>query len=118
MKVIIVGDTNTGKTSWVRKITGFDGIKERPTMGADVYKHKHGKRTLELWDTAGNEKYGGLHSAYYVGATCAIIFYTDRAQVEKYKQEILTFVGKKIPFVAVNFAELQDPEEPFQRLFK
>ena len=34
-----------------------------------------------MWDTAGQEKFGGLRDGYYIGGQCAIIFFDVTSRV-------------------------------------
>jgi GTP-binding nuclear protein Ran len=71
-KVIVVGAGGVGKTSFVRRIKDdkFDS-KYIATIGAEVTEYQH----LKLWDTAGQEKFGGLRDGYYIGANYAIVMF-------------------------------------------
>ena len=78
-KVILVGDGAVGKTSWIRKIKfGKDTKKYIPTIYVNVYditfKTSKGNIAVKIWDTAGQEKYGGLRDCYYIKADAAIFF--------------------------------------------
>jgi GTP-binding nuclear protein Ran len=58
-----------------------------------------------LWDTAGQEKLGGLREGYYIGANCAIIMFdvTSRISyksVPKWHKD-LTRICENIPIVLV-----------------
>ena len=117
MKILILGDSNVGKTTWVHSLIGVQTEKKN-TQGCDVYPYRHKGKSLEFWDTAGNPNLGGLRDCYFIGATCAFIVYKDKSTVDKYKQEILSVLGKKIPFVAFNISEIEDPQAPLRRLFK
>jgi len=83
LQLIIIGDSGVGKTSFMdRFIEGNE--KEfhnsfNPTVGID-FKVKHviidGKRIkLQIWDTAGQEKFNSITTAYYRSARGAIIMY-------------------------------------------
>jgi GTP-binding nuclear protein Ran len=86
-KVVITGDGGVGKTSFVNKL-GNDNFYRTyiPTMGVNVVslqvkiKTCDGFKTciLNMWDTAGQEKFGGLRDAYYRGCdACLILFSAD-----------------------------------------
>ena len=36
---------------------------------------------FDVWDTAGQEKFGGLRDGYYIGGQCAIIFFDVTSRV-------------------------------------
>ena len=79
-KLVLVGDGATGKTTFVtRHRTGEFEKQYNPTTGVFVrnldFFTTHGKITFQVWDTAGQEKFGGLRDAYYVNAHAAMIFF-------------------------------------------
>lgn len=81
-KIILVGNSLVGKTSILTKHTDdkFNLLGEKPTVGLDfrLYYHKINQKTiaLELWDTAGSERYKTITPAFYRGSS-AIIFVFD-----------------------------------------
>ncbi|KAG2393705.1 hypothetical protein C9374_007236 [Naegleria lovaniensis] len=74
VKVVLVGDYGVGKTSLAKKISqrGFT-TQHQPTIGIDfvvctlVLNTKETVR-LQLWDTAGQEKFKALASSFFRGA--------------------------------------------------
>jgi GTP-binding nuclear protein Ran len=85
-KCIIVGDGGTGKTTFVKRhLTGEFEKKYISTIGVDVspisFETNHGKMMFNCWDTAGQEKFGGLRDGYYVGGHCAIIMFDVTSRI-------------------------------------
>lgn len=85
-KLILVGDGGTGKTTFVKRhLTGEFEKKYVATIGADVYPMlfytTHGPVQFNVWDTAGQEKFGGLRDGYYVAGQCAIIMFDVTSRV-------------------------------------
>ncbi|CAI9088368.1 OLC1v1022676C1 [Oldenlandia corymbosa var. corymbosa] len=79
-KLVLVGDGGTGKTTFVKRhINGEFEKKYIPTIGVEVhpldFDTSRGKVRFNCWDTAGQEKFGGLRDAYYLQAQCAIIMF-------------------------------------------
>lgn len=113
-KIVLVGDTNVGKTTFVKRHQSGDFEKNHiPTMGVEVYplpfalEGKNGKCfvILNMWDCAGDENYKGLEDGYYIGAKGAILMYdvtndSTFKSLKKYKKNI-DFVTDGVPMVLV-----------------
>ena len=80
LRIMIVGDSNVGKTSLISKYSnGVFNKNESTTIGID-YKnkkvHKHGINIkLQLWDTAGEKRYHSLTNASLRDADGIILAY-------------------------------------------
>jgi len=79
-KLILVGDGGTGKTTFVKRhLTGEFEKKYVPTLGVEVHPLRFttncGQICFNVWDTAGQEKFGGLRDGYYIQAQAAIIMF-------------------------------------------
>lgn len=88
LQVVVLGDTNTGKTSLVvRFASGHYKSNEvrEPTIGAFFVTKRMTVNSMTckvlLWDTAGQEQYSKFASTYYNHAAAAIITY-DISQPE------------------------------------
>ena len=89
LKIVIVGDSGVGKTNLLSRFTRniFD-CETRNTIGVDfsamdlIINNKNVK--IQFWDTAGQEKYRAIASAYYKNAHGAIVVYdlTNKASFE------------------------------------
>lgn len=81
MKVVLVGDTQVGKTCVVSRLTCGEFRPENPaTVGAAFQNHTidtpaNGSVSLQIWDTAGQEKYRALAPMYYRSASIAVLFF-------------------------------------------
>ena len=52
------------------------------TLGVEVHPYNLNDGSLfKLWDTAGQEKFGGLRYGYYLGADCGIIFFDPTSRI-------------------------------------
>jgi Ras-related protein Rab-5C len=79
-KLVVLGNTNVGKTCLVHRFAnemfldssqptiGANFITKKLTIGGTYYR-------FEVWDTAGQEKYRSLTPMYYKGAAAALIIY-------------------------------------------
>merc|ERR1712146_630460 len=70
----------TGKTTFVKRhLTGEFEKKYAPTAGVQVhpldFTTNRGVIRFYCWDTAGQEKFGGLRDGYYIHSECAIIMF-------------------------------------------
>lgn len=79
-KCLLVGDGGTGKTTYVKRhIKGEFIRKYVATMGVEVHPlifgTNYGRIQFNIWDTAGQEKFGGLRDGYYINAQAAIIMF-------------------------------------------
>ena len=80
-KVLIIGDSNVGKTSIMLRIVRneFDEYT-MPTLGTgfkvrEIQFKDNQKMQLSIWDTAGQEKFDSLTKIYFKGAEAALIVY-------------------------------------------
>ena len=68
-KLVLVGEGGVGKTTFVKRhLTGEFEKKYIATLGVEVhpmvFHTNHGPIRLNVWDTAGQEKLGGLRDGY------------------------------------------------------
>lgn len=85
-KVLLVGDGGTGKTTLVRRHKGGEfERKYLPTVGVNVesihWYTTAGEVIFNMWDTAGQEKFGWLREGYYIGGQAAIIMFDVTARM-------------------------------------
>ena len=78
-KIILVGDTNTGKSYFCNLLnkTNTEGIPS--TIGVDftiLYKNINNKTIrVNLWDTAGQERFSSIIQSYFRDITGYILFF-------------------------------------------
>lgn len=85
-QVVLVGDGGTGKTTFVKRhTTGEFEKKYIATLGVEVrplvFYTKYGPIEFNVWDTAGQEKFGGLRDGYYIQSKAAIIMFDVTSRV-------------------------------------
>ncbi|XP_024598293.1 ras-related protein Rab-19 isoform X1 [Neophocaena asiaeorientalis asiaeorientalis] len=79
-KIILIGDSNVGKTCVVRHFTsGVYTEAQQNTIGVDFTVRAleiNGKKVkMQVWDTAGQERFRTITQSYYRSAHAAIIAY-------------------------------------------
>lgn len=83
--LVLVGDGGTGKTSFFERITCLNkkqykfNKKYNATEGFNLkevtFDTNVGELKVHIWDTAGQEKFGSLRSAYVHSADMCAVFY-------------------------------------------
>lgn len=80
MKVVIVGDMSTGKSSILYRLLKNEPLDEGfPTVGVEVGSRSFFLRNsnvhVQFWDTAGQERFRSVCHQHYKGAHAAIIVF-------------------------------------------
>jgi len=111
LKLILVGDTNVGKTALLnRKHNNIFNPTFSSTLGVDFHyiSVRRGNRDIKiyLWDTAGQEKFANLINVYFRNLDGAMIIYdiTNRNSydsIEKWIDKINFFNKSELPIIIV-----------------
>ena len=123
LKLLIVGDGGTGKSSYVKKLLKEGFIYSYVnTLGVENYTIIYKNRHFDIWDTSGQEKFSGLKEGYYIGSDCAIIMLSDNQLTLKslslYRNKIKNICGD-IPIVVLfNKSDLPKTMENYKLLKK
>ena len=90
IKIILVGETNTGKTSIIKSIMGLEfNSAENSTTGVSYVNKKmkvnDKEYNLAIWDTVGQEKFRSLTKIFLKEAKIVIFVYsiTDKKSFEE-----------------------------------
>lgn len=77
MKVVLLGNTQVGKTSMLNRLTSGVFKDTAPTIGAAFQTYAVSTNSkciaMQIWDTAGQEKYHALAPMYYRSANVAVL---------------------------------------------
>jgi small GTP-binding protein len=111
IKVTLIGESSVGKTSIINRYTKESFSQELDsTLGANYSQKKitrHGKKIrLDLWDTAGQEKYRAIGRHFYKESyiVCLVYDITNKDSFEKIKSiwyPDLKEYGEKLKIVAL-----------------
>eukprot|EP01017_Pseudomicrothorax_dubius_P019412 TRINITY_DN2134_c0_g1_i1.p1 TRINITY_DN2134_c0_g1~~TRINITY_DN2134_c0_g1_i1.p1 ORF type:complete len:206 (-),score=65.06 TRINITY_DN2134_c0_g1_i1:186-803(-) len=123
-KIIILGDSGVGKTSLMNQYVNQRYSQQyRATIGADFMAKEvvidDRVVTLQIWDTAGQEKYQSLGGAFYRGADCCVLVFDitnpkSFESLESWRDEFLLQGSPKdpesFPFVVLGNKSDREPE--------
>jgi small GTP-binding protein len=74
-KVVIIGDSNVGKTCLIERYCDNRFGDTQPTIGALHRVKTVNDLELDIWDTAGQERFKSMIPMYYKGAKAIIVAY-------------------------------------------
>lgn len=112
LKVLVVGEASTGKTSFIKRyVHHYFSRAYKATIGVDfaLKTLQYNSNTLvrlQLWDIAGQERFGSMTRAYYKGAVGAFLVFDANSPktfecVLRWKDDLDSKVslsdGSKIP---------------------
>ncbi len=93
VKLIVVGETNVGKTSLIKQYIDHTFVEEKTaTIGYDTIQKEleiNGKSIrLNIWDTCGQEQYRTINQMFVKNSKMALLVYdiTDRETFEELKK--------------------------------
>jgi len=125
-KVLVIGELGSGKTSIIKRyVHQFFSQHYRATIGVDfalkvINVDKDTVVRLQLWDIAGQERFGSMTRVYYRDAAAAFVVFdlTRQATLEaaaKWKsdldEKVVTVDGRPVPaFLLANKSDM--PREP------
>lgn len=109
-KLLLVGDGAVGKTAFVKRHrTGEYDARYNATMGVEVHPLKFhttkGPIIFNVWDCAGQEKFGGLRDGYFIQGQCAIVMFDCQSlltlmNTQNWQRDILRLI-EDAPMVLV-----------------
>lgn len=106
MKLVVVGDSGTGKSSLLRRfVDDAFNQDQAQTIGVEFGAKiitVAGKRVkLQIWDTAGQERYKSVTRSYYRGATACLVVYdvmqhSSYGSVPRWLQDVRDLAGEDV----------------------
>lgn len=111
-KLVLVGDSGVGKTSLLTQfITESAPIQTQPTIGLEFHCKTlclpNGARVkVQVWDTAGQEKYRAITTAHYRRAAGVLIVFDLTSQVsflhvETWLMELYQVLARDTPILLI-----------------
>nr|XP_060615174.1 ras-related protein Rab-17-like [Anolis sagrei ordinatus] len=129
-KIVLLGSSSVGKSSLAYRYVKKDFRDSLPTVGCSFFTHilslDNSTIKLEIWDTAGQEKYHSVCHLYYRGANAAVLVYdiTKKETLEKAKlwlrelekeflpdEIIIVLVGNKVDLSEEREVTLQEAKD-------
>jgi len=116
-RVVTIGDESVGKTSLTARLVNNRFNQYEPsTVGANYQEYsvfvKDSSISIQIWDTAGQEKFKSLSPIYYRNASAAVVVFslTSRRTFEKLNDWINSFMevagNGAIVYIAANKSDL------------
>lgn len=105
LKILLLGDSSVGKTCIFQQYVNkkVDLSTQKPTIGCDFIAKEimidNTTITMQVWDTAGQEKYQSLGYSYYRGTDCVAFVYdiTSRKSFESIERWVSGFIEHAAP---------------------
>lgn len=124
LRVVLIGDSSVGKTSILSQLVEHKFNEgEQSTVGANyqLYSCNTGTTTvdMQIWDTAGQEKFRSLGPIYFRQAAGAIVVYdqTSKESFDNISEWINSFTdvagSDTVICIAANKCDLAEKETPF-----
>lgn len=118
-RVVLIGNAFVGKTALIlRYVNKAIQTHYEETIGSafHTFQTKVDKQqcTIQVWDTAGQEKYRSLGPVYYRNTSAAILVFdlTDRQSFDDLEQWVMTFRAtaghSPLIFIVGNKADLEE----------
>jgi len=120
-KIVLIGDSNVGKTSIIDQFIENKFGETKPSIGAlhklKTIKNSTGEEIqLDIWDTAGQEKFKSIVPMYYKGSKGIIIVYdiTSKESFEgakKWIQDVEANNNSAILILVGNKTDLEESRD-------
>lgn len=139
IKIILVGDHYTGKSSFFKKILNLENFTEGTTIGVDFgikYKKRNNEMIkVNIWDTAGQERFRAIILSYFKGISGVFLFFDlsnkkSFKSIENWLLEIknknscdhdhpIILIGNKSDLkIEVNYEDIKDLVVKYDLIYK
>lgn len=109
IKIVIIGDSSVGKTNILSRYHKDEfNIETRPTLGVafatKLIINNNKKIRMQIWDTAGQEKYKSITNSYYINAKGAIVVYDlckreTFLNLDKWVNDVRSLAGNDVSII-------------------
>jgi small GTP-binding protein len=124
VRVVLIGDSQVGKTSLIHRFvrSSFER-QQKSTIGAVFHTYEQtwkGRQVImQIWDTAGQEKYRSLGPIYYRNSAAGIAVFDLTSKetlpgLEKWITEFKKYTEEPLLFIVGNKSDL-DGQQAIQR---
>ena len=121
-KIVIVGDSGVGKTNiLLRYLRNQHDSSTKPTIGVDFfakdYFNENQRAKIQIFDTAGQEKYRSICSTYYKNIDGAVVVYDISKRqsfdsLDFWMGEIVAYNQKNVQMLLIgNKTDLKEERE-------
>ena len=108
-KIVVVGSSGVGKTALVQRLTDdYFSYDNQPTIGVEFKTFSFGsigddQIKLNIWDTAGQEKFRSVSKAYFRNASGAILVFSlnDRSSYDDLSRWLNDLQNLALPNAAI-----------------
>ena len=114
--IILLGDTGVGKSAFVRRLVKkYFSQSYISTIGVDYCKYEYNDTIINIFDTAGQERFQALCSTYYKKANGVILLYDVKnmeslKNVSKWVEKVNRFVEDVPIIICANKIDLLEEE--------
>lgn len=97
MNIVLIGDCQTGKSSYARRLTEDEFCESYiATIAKELFVYVHGDEIIYIHDCSGLDRYKDLNEMYYQNASGFIVMYTHT-----YPEHWIKRIPDGIPYVCV-----------------
>ena len=97
MNIVLIGDCQTGKTSFIRRLLENEYCESYiATIAKELNVYIYKEQVIYIHDCSGLERYNDINELYYEKASGFIIMYT-----KKYPSYWVNKIPKNIPYICV-----------------